>query len=363
MLILSALTSACGMRPEATVTDQASLVGRTSRAYVDEARPRYGITGPRPLDVLVWYPAASDATPADWILGSSADPLFRVGRSAERARPAPSDRKRPLVLLSHGTGGSAMMVAWLGEALARAGYFVAAVNHHGNTSTEALPTPEGFMLWWERATDLSHALDRLARDPQFGALIDPARIGAAGFSLGGYSVLAVAGARTSLEQWTAFCESGSHDSTCTAPPEFPEAMTEFAKIRTRPDVQSSLSRHGDSFRDSRVRGVFAIAPVGSWLTDASLRNIEIPVRIVVGAHDSTTPAATNAQRIAALIPGAQLSVLDRVGHYSFLAECEPAGKRRRPDLCTEEPGVDRADVHRTVAEDAVKFFDDLFGTQ
>ena len=48
----------------------------------------------------------------------------------------PLGSKRPLVLLSHGTGGSAVMLAWLGETLARAGYVVAAINHHGNTATE-----------------------------------------------------------------------------------------------------------------------------------------------------------------------------------------------------------------------------------
>jgi len=38
-------------------------------------------------------------------------------------RPFPDgDRKYPLVLLSHGTGGSAFSLAWLAEALARKGY-------------------------------------------------------------------------------------------------------------------------------------------------------------------------------------------------------------------------------------------------
>jgi dienelactone hydrolase len=38
--------------------------------------------------------------------------------------------KRPLVVLSHGTGGGAAGMAWLAETLASNGYIVAAVNHH-----------------------------------------------------------------------------------------------------------------------------------------------------------------------------------------------------------------------------------------
>jgi predicted dienelactone hydrolase len=341
---------------------QPPSVGRMSRSFVDEARPRWGGPGPRPLDVLVWYPAESGAVESDWVLGSPADPLFRLGRSTEGARPATRGGRRPLVVLSHGTGGSAAMLAWLGEGLASAGYIAAGVNHHGNTSAEPSPTAEGFMLWWERATDLTRALDRLARDPTFGALIDGARIGAAGFSLGGYSVLALAGARTNLDQWSSFCGSAARDSTCDAQPEFPEALARFEKVRQRPDVRSSLERHGDSFRDPRIRGVFAMAPVGSWLTAESLREIDVPVRIVVGTHDSAAPMATNAGRVAGLIPGARLLTLERVGHYTFLPECGGAGASSRPDLCRDESGVDRAAVHRKVTADAVEFFSTFFGS-
>jgi predicted dienelactone hydrolase len=194
--------------------------------------------------VVVWYAAESGRPEVDWFIGPPANPLFRLGHSAEGAPVARLTSKRPLVVLSHGTGGSAPMLAWLGEALARAGYIVAAINHHGNTSAEESPTPEGFMLWWERATDLTRVLDRLLSDSQFGRLVDARRVGAAGFSLGGYSVAAVAGARTSLAQWETFCRSVRRDATCNPQPEFPEAMAAFDTIRDRSDVQESLGRHG-----------------------------------------------------------------------------------------------------------------------
>ena len=337
------------------------LVGRTTRDYVDETRIRWTGSGPRPLSVIVWYPAAIGSVESDWLLGPPDNPLFRLGRSAVDAPVAPLGSKRPLVLLSHGTGGSAAMLAWLGEPLARAGYVVGGINHHGNTA-EDLPTPEGFMLWWERAVDLSRVLDRVLDDSQFGPLIDRGRIGAAGFSLGGYSIVAVAGGRVSLPQWKAFCASTERDSTCEPQPEFPSAFAEFEKIQNRPDVLASLDHHGDSFRDPRFKAIFAMAPVGSWLTATSLSEVSAPTRIVVGAGDRTAPAATNAKRISDTIPGAQLLALDGVGHYSFLAECLSSGMSQRADLCHEEPGLERANVHRRVAADAVAFFDNALRT-
>ncbi len=253
------------------------------------------------------------------------------------------------------------MLAWLGEALARAGYIVAAVNHHGNTSAESVASPEGFMLWWERALDLSKVLDHLLADPMLGGVIDANRVGAAGFSLGGYSVVAVAGARVSLAQWQQFCADVPSDASCGPQPEYPEALAQFERVRMRPAIQASLSRHGDSYEDVRVRAVYAIAPVGSWLTSASLARIAVPIRVVVGDQDQTAPAATNARRISELAPGARLSLLPGVSHYTFLAECLPAGTSALPTLCREQSGVDRAAVHREVSADAVAFFDSTLG--
>ena len=78
------------------------------------------------------------------------------------------------------------MIAWLGRALASKGYIAAAVNHPGNNALEEY-TAEGFLIWWERARDLTSVIDMLVGDSQFGRLIDRSRIGAAGFSLGGYT--------------------------------------------------------------------------------------------------------------------------------------------------------------------------------
>lgn len=332
-------------------------VGRALRAYADSGRLSWQGDGPRPLRTTIWYPTDDTAAAVPWMLGPPDAPLFRLGNSTARAPLATSPQRRPLVVLSHGTGGSAAMLAWLAEPLAAAGYIVAAVDHHGNTSAEAEPAAAGFMLWWERAPDVSRVIDRLLSDPVFGAHIDTSAIGVAGFSLGGYTALVLAGARTSVAALRTFCQSPIRDATCEPQPEFPDASEAFAKVRGTPVIQASIARERMSFRDPRIRGTYAIAPVGRMLTDESLAAIRTPVRIVVGSVDRTAPAASNGEYLARHIPGATFELVPAAGHYTFLADCEPAGRAQRPDLCQDSTSADRDAIHRRIAADARTFFD------
>jgi predicted dienelactone hydrolase len=49
-------------------------------------------------------------------------------------------------VLSHGTGGTGGNLAWLGTALARAGYVAVTVNHLRNNAVDGY-TVAGFTLW------------------------------------------------------------------------------------------------------------------------------------------------------------------------------------------------------------------------
>jgi predicted dienelactone hydrolase len=316
--------------------------------------------GPRPLTTTIWYPTVQSGEGVA-SAPKAGNPLFApLPPVIEGAVLAPNSQKYPLVLLSHGTGGSALGLAWLGHFLAARGYIVAALNHHGNTGAEPMPDPRGFLLWWERAKDVSAVLDKLLNDPTFGRNVDRDRIGIAGFSLGGYTVLTVAGGRIDKTRYDRFCSSAARDFTCGPQPEFPDAPKLFAELKANdPVVQESLRHSGDSYRDPRVRAVFAIAPVfGSGFAAADLSAIKIPVEIVVGQGDKSAPPATNGQRYAALIPHAQLVLLPQsVGHYDFVPVCTDAGKKVLDRICHDEPGADRARIQTQVSALAVDFFD------
>ena len=335
-------------------------VGMMTRSFVDEKRKNWQGTAPRPLRTAVWYPAVASTTKLETIFGGAPEKeIFAPVTVAPDAEISTASHKYPLVLLSHGTGGSSVQMMWLGHYLSARGYIVAAVNHHGNTSAEREPAAQGFLLYWERAKDLRTLLDKLLVDPFFGPRIDRNRIGAAGFSLGGYTVITLAGGVFSLQQFETFCSSPQRDFTCEPQQEFPDAQRLFEDLkRTDPVVQESLCHAGDSYKDKRIKRVFAISPaLGSGFTASGLSKVTVPVLIVIGQADIITPLATNAQRYAALIKGASLRVIPgEVGHYTFLAECNAHGKAV-VDICREAGATDRALVHNHVAQLAFEFFE------
>ena len=309
----------------------------------------------RALSSVIWYPAESTAEEKDLLIGDP--PLFMAGRAAKDATLAPTFGTYPLIALSHGTGGSALQIAWLGTYLAARGYIVVAVNHPGNNGATGY-TPQGFLEGWERARDISTAIDGMLKDQRFGPMIDRERIGAAGFSYGGYTMMELAGGTTDAKALIAWCEAPGNAKACS-PPEMPDLMQKFEAMKQQPDVQHSIAHAGDSYRDPRIKAVFAIAPaVARAFHPESLGQISIPVEIVVGNADDQAPAPENAQLFANNIKGAKLTILPGgVGHYTFLAIGTEAGKKQLPQLFNDNPGVDREAVHKQVAGMAAEFFD------
>jgi predicted dienelactone hydrolase len=330
--------------------------GAAARRFVFQGDFDWRGAATQALLATVWYPAAPRSRMSDHGIGSVESPLFRLGAWADDAPLATG--RFPLIVLSHGTGGSAQIMSWLGRGLAARGYIVAAVNHPGNNALEPY-TPEGFLVWWERAVDLTKTIDLMLRDQEFGPAIDKDRIGAAGFSLGGYTVIALAGGRTAPEQFRAFCESPRAEG-CSDPPEFPGLFAKWAELEgSSLPFRQALTRARESVRDVRVRSVFAIAPaLGPAFIEESLRDFSIPVAIVAGLNDRHVPVASNAEALARLIPSSQLTLVPDASHYTFLATCTEAGRSAQPALCSDTMGLDRDSIHQRTTELTVRFFDD-----
>jgi predicted dienelactone hydrolase len=268
---------------------------------VDERRRRWDGDGPRPVRVHLWSP------------------------------PEPSN-PAPVILLSHGSGGSAWQLTWAAVRLAEAGFLVAAVDHQGNNTVDGY-LPEGFAFWWDRPLDLSFVLDRLSAER------DVVAVGALGFSLGGYTAAALAGARIDSLAYERLLD-GSLD--LPPPPEFPDLPEALRARLAAGDYDGDLAPAGASYRDPRVKAVFAICPALAELVDPeSLRAVEVPVAVRWAGADEICP---DAGRYAELVPGADgRCVGQKVGHYDFLYSTEGA-----------EP------VREAVAAEAVDFFGQAF---
>ena len=313
------------------------------------------------LSITVWYPvAAGTAIEPLTFDGSSKSPYFDAGSFAAGTPMLPGTY--PLIVISHGTGGTAMQMAWLARVLASHGYIVAAPNHPGNNGL-APYTAQGFVLWWLRAHDLSRTIDAMLADPRYGPHIDRRRIAAAGFSLGGYTMIEIAGGRTSVKRFGAACARRDGDPTCSGPPEFPNLGQRVAALlKTDAAFRAAYAGDGVSYRDPRVKAVFAIAPaLAQAMIPSSLRQITIPVSIVVGTADPIAVGSLNGAVLAKAIPGATFAWIPNAGHYTFLDTCTAAGKAALKLFCGDRPGLDRAAVHAEVANRALAFFDGVLG--
>ncbi len=353
--ILLSLAPAALMTSAAASEARPQPVGLERAHFEDASRRNWSDSGSRPLETLIWYPAVAGTQEVDWEIE-----IFKAGRNAKGAPMSASPPKLPLIVLSHGTGGAAMGLAWLGETLAANGYIVAAVNHHGNTGAEPTPKLQATLIWWDRPQDLSVLIDRLLADPKWGTRIDASRIGVAGFSIGGYTALASVGARLSCAKWQKFCTDATTAPSCKLPPgvssQFPDGEAERL-ITQDSRVLKALAHMDDDYRDPRIKAAVAIAPaVGVAMRPDSLAAITAPVHIVVGSADDQAAPGTNAQPIAKAIPNAKLDMLPKVTHYSFLPSCNERGKQYVKTICTDPVGVDRDALHQQVGARALEFF-------
>jgi predicted dienelactone hydrolase len=353
LLLTAALTLASAASAYAQST---ARVGLTTRVFHPTATRNWRGAEHKELHCTIWYPAIDTAIETPQSMGPPDAPLFLAGSATPHADFAPSLRKLPMIVLSHGTGGSALQLAWLGTQLARAGFIAVAVDHPGNNANEPY-TAEGFALWWERATDLSEVIDAMLADPELSGHIDLNRIGAAGFSIGGYTVMELAGATTDVSIVYDQCRQHPETAVCHVP-EMKDIGTPDQMLQAvRKTSRESLARSADSFRDQRAKAVFAIAPFGEALTQDSLHAIRIPVAIVAGNADPILSPRDNADWIRSNIRGAQETLLPGgVAHYTFLDTCTAAGKSTLGVYCADAPGVDRNAVHAQVAAIAVTFF-------
>src|ERR1700733_13270561 len=152
-----------------------------ARAQTAIGFQHFTIADPRgaPIEVGVWYPTA--ATPKVEQIETSRQTV---------ARDAPvSGEHLKLVVMSHGHGGSYAGHVDTAIALAQAGFVAAALTHNGdNWHDDSTPTEV-----WERPRQLKVMTDYVLGVWRDHGHIDPDRIGAFGFSAGGFTVLADAG--------------------------------------------------------------------------------------------------------------------------------------------------------------------------
>ena len=351
-LILWALATICTAVPA-----QAFTVGER---HLMAAEPSAALRDAKQSDQLritIWYPAIADALEEPLDIGPPNQPLFRPGKAAPDAAFA-DDKARPVILFSHGFGGTARQMGWFGTALARQGYVVIAVDHPGNNGKDPM-TVAGALLFWERPGDLRASLARAKADPTIAPHLYLARLGVSGFSAGGFTSLAAAGGWVDVKRFRTFCDANPTDGVCAPQKEFAVSQTQAKEFLASSEASDEIARSHDDVSIPGIKAAFVMAPALVQSFDpASLSRMTVPVAIILGDDDVVASPKTNGEAAAAEIPGARITILPGVGHYDFLSECTPAGDAAIPVCPTKVP---RVMTHKVAIDGALGFFRDMLG--
>lgn len=271
---------------------------------------------------------------------------------------APEPKVKGLIVISHGTASIELGFATLAQALARNGYLVASVEHVGDTwqDQSMRATPQRYFS--ERPRQASRVIDTLLTDPQWRARIANGAdgrplIGALGHSAGGYTVLALAGAKPVLARMRMHCETEA---------ELDPILCKMSRAMGSASVQAGAAADGQEEpvqADTRVRAVMALAPLGVAFSASSLASITVPVAIYAGEKDTFLVPRFHAQWVAQNMPGANatMQLVPNAGHYAFMNT--PTMDLPSPDgsVAGDPPGFNRTAFLARLAQESITFFE------
>ncbi len=287
----------------------------------------------KPLAVSLWYPTEAVAEAVD--LGPFTMDIARGGAIAGQGLP--------LIVISHGNGGSSLGHHDTAVALAQAGFVVAAVTHTGDNHADQ---SRAALSMLDRPRHVRRVIDHMLTNWHGRDRIDAARIGVFGFSSGGFTVLAVAGGIADLGRVGPHCQGHPADYACQL----------VARQPTETATMATAVVHADG--DSRVRAAVVVAPaLGFTFTEESLAAVAVPVQLWRAEEDVVLPHPWYAEAVRAALPKPlDYREVPKAGHFDFLAPCTTRFAAMAPPLCNSQPDFDRTAFHVGFNAAVVSFF-------
>lgn len=186
---------------------------------------------------------------------------------------------------------------------------------------------------------LGRVVDFLLRDWPESGRIDPGRIGAFGYSAGGFTVLVAAGGEPDLRRLGPHCTLQPADPVCRL---------------ARPSGQAEAIAWP---HDARLRAVVVAAPaMGFAFAPRGLAGVTVPVQLWRPEADEILAHPWNAEMVRRLLPAPpETHVVPRAGHYVFIAPCGEILTPIVPEICIDAEGFDRPAFHAAMERDVVAF--------
>jgi predicted dienelactone hydrolase len=318
------------------------------------------VTGVGFQTIAIHDPVNGGTTPG-YVFYPSAQPSKTTWRGPYELHATPDAPPiagaKPLVVISHGHGGSDLGHHDLAAYLASHGFVVATLEHPKDNFHDMSGVGTAAVLAG-RPIQVKAAISELLHDPHWKTLIDPKRIGVTGFSAGGYAALMVVGAVPRFDLYVGYCERHPQDPDCGLLQKLQSQGTATAALAA---LQAGVDRWGKP-DDPRVKAAFAMAPLSLVFDKAGLAHVDRPVFLYYGQDDRVLLPQENVLHIAPLIKTlAGITMIPKAGHYVFLSPCSPQLSKSASDICKDPPGVDRVAAHQRINASALAFFRKALG--
>ncbi len=287
--------------------------------------------------LLVMYPTNTASTPVAF------GPF-----SLDVAMNAPvAEGRFPLVMISHGSGGSYLAHRTLGMYLAQNGFVACIIGHpFNNLHNNELQYTVQNMIY--RPRHIRMAIDEVCSSAQFKNYVEHERVAIIGHSVGGYTALALAGGAPHTQALVALCEKPA-----SADEPYWIGLLRKNGITSQPIAVTA---------DHRVKALVLFGPdVSLFMSAGALREVQAPVLLLVAEKDYM-PQETIAVLRNGLPERSQLThrVVKNAGHYSFLSPFPESIKNQVGDAAKDPEGFAREQFHQELNPEILSFLRKAF---
>jgi len=285
----------------------------------------------RDLTVSVWYPAqTTDATSGEVVYDlqfptGEFPPFSVLGHAQLDAPPDVSDGPYPLVVYTHAHWSMGQEVPYLVEHLASRGFVVISTDHEDNWSTDMGPMAHQTMI--RRPQEVSRQIDFAevlsAPEGEMEGLIDTSKVGVAGWSMGGITSMAVAGAQMDLGGLRQWCDENPDlvEENAFACIDILDHEAEMAAFAGLDEVPAGL---WPSAKDDRIAAAVQLSGSLFMYGSDGMAAVDVPAMLMHGGGEEVSDpsllvgdpyASVGAQRKAEV-------VFDHGGHVLFNSSCD-----------------------------------------
>ncbi len=242
----------------------------------------------------------------------------------------------PLVIISHGSGGSNLGHRSIAFALVKQGFIVGMPLHPENNykDNSAQGTLRNYI---NRPLHIQSSLDALLSTPEFSASIDSNKIAVIGHSIGGYTAVAIAGGVANTGAIIELCKNNLrlNEPFCGL---VKDNQMEAVEIQNKPDA--------------RVKAIVLLAPLGMLFnSEDALASVTVPTLLLRAEKDNELTEPYHSELIASHFKNQKLltyQTIENAGHYSFITPFPDNMKKNLGTVAQDPEEFDRNAFHDTL---------------